>query len=173
MTIACALAVPTAAQAGGWATAGLTPLPDGIAPGATWKAEITLLQHAVRPLAGVHPVLILREGSRELRFPATATPKLGVYAVTARFPAAGRWIYSVDDGFGRVHRLGRVDVGGGGATSAVGGAAQAGPPADDGGPSPLPALIAMAAAALLFAGAWGVVLVRGRVQRGRGPALGA
>ncbi|MGH3044355.1 MAG: hypothetical protein ACRDM2_06480, partial [Gaiellaceae bacterium] len=38
------------ASAGCMATVGLAAPPQGIAPGTTWSAEITVLQHGVRPL---------------------------------------------------------------------------------------------------------------------------
>jgi hypothetical protein len=111
-----ALAVPGGAGAGGWATAGLGPPPDGIQAGDTWNAKITILQHGQTPLAGVEPTVTIRnDEGRTITFPSTPTGEVGVYAAKVRFPSAGGWSYEVYDGFdqyggGQTHSFARVTI---------------------------------------------------------------
>jgi hypothetical protein len=154
--IGAALAVPTAATAGGWATVGFDPPPERLGPGEPWEIEMTVLQHGVTPLEGVHPRVIVTpaEGGDAEVFPARATGRPGVYETTVVFAAAGTWRYVVDDGFTAKHDFPPVQVGGGGKTKsgesvAVVGAAAATPPsAGDDGPELLLALGAAALAAI-------------------------
>ena len=97
--LALALLTAPAAHAGGFATVGLSSTPEGVAPGTPWRVDVTLLQHGRTPLAGVHPVVVIRSGDVERRFPAAATGKRGVYRAEVVFPTAGRWRYEVLDGF--------------------------------------------------------------------------
>ena len=50
--VAIALAVPSGAAAGGFATVGLGSLPDGTPPGTPWHVTLTILQHGRTPLPG-------------------------------------------------------------------------------------------------------------------------
>ena len=50
-----ALAAPSSALAGGWATAGLSPPDGGVGAGDTWNAQVNILQHGETPLSGVSP----------------------------------------------------------------------------------------------------------------------
>lgn len=115
-----ALTVPGGAAAGGWATAGLAPPPDGIQAGDTWNAKITILQHGQTPLAGVEPTVTIRnDGGSTITFPSTPTGEVGVYQAKVRFPAAGSWSYDVYDGFdqyggGQTHQFPAVSIGTGG-----------------------------------------------------------
>lgn len=142
-----ALALPAAAAAGGWATAGVSPPPAGIGPGDTWQAELTLLQHGVTPLEGVHPTITI--GGPETRtFEFAPTGKPGIYVADVVFPSAGSWRYSVDDDFSQVHTFAPVQVG-----------APVAAPA--GGDFPAWAVAPIAAGALGLA-ALGIALVRRR-----------
>jgi hypothetical protein len=149
LILVAALVFAPPAAAGGWATAGLGPPDDGIGPGDTWNAEVTVLQHGnpLTPLVGITPKVIITnaKGVRK-EFVAEPTSKDGVYLAKVKFPSAGEWSYSVYDGFtqyggARTHQFAPVQVG---------------PAADDGfSPSIWPfavvgALVAIAAA-LLFA----------------------
>jgi hypothetical protein len=182
--IAAALAVPAAASAGGWATVGLEPPPDGLAPGDTWQAELTVLQHGQTPLEGVHPsVIVAREGksvAEERVFPARATGEPGVYRATVMFDSAGTWNYRVDDGFAAQHTFKPVRIGAGGKDAAtepvaVANAAAATPPSGGStasggdGPDYLLAILAAAVAALAAGG--GAALLQRR-REGPGPAAG-
>jgi hypothetical protein len=142
-----ALALPAAAAAGGWATAGLSPPPAGIGPGDTWQAELTLLQHGVTPLEGVHPTITI-SGPATRAFEAMPTGKPGVYVAEVVFPSAGTWRYSVDDDFSQVHTFAPVQVGGPVAAPAR-------------GDFPIWVIAPIAAGALALA-ALGVALVRRR-----------
>jgi hypothetical protein len=99
--VAAAVLVP-AASAGGWATVGLSSLPpDGLDPNKAWPVDITVLQHGETPLAGVTPVVTVRDsgGSPVGRFTATPTDTPGTYHAVVRFPAEGTYTYEVYDGF--------------------------------------------------------------------------
>jgi hypothetical protein len=115
-SILVAALVPAAsALAGGWATAGVSPPPDGgISAGDTWNAQVTILQHGVTPLTGVEPTLTIRnEAGKAITFPAKPTDKPGVYVAAVKFPSTGEWRYEVNDGFaGQTHTFGAITVGG-------------------------------------------------------------
>jgi hypothetical protein len=119
LALACALAVglcvPATAAAGGFATVGVDPPPDGIAPGTPWHAQLTILQHGVTPLEGVQPRVIASSGDTRRVFPARATDAPGVYRADVVFPSAGTWRYVVDDGFTARHSFAPVEVRRGGA----------------------------------------------------------
>ena len=91
--LVAALAAAGSAQAGGWATVGVAPLPTDIDAGQTWRPEITVLQHGRTPLAGLSPTITIREsGSGFVReFSAARTAEPGVYAAEVVFPEPGQW----------------------------------------------------------------------------------
>lgn len=180
--IAAALAAPSAASAGGWATVGFAPPPDDLAPREPWQIEMTILQHGITPLEGVEPRVIVTpaEGGDRKTFPARATDEAGVYRATVAFPSAGTWRYVVDDGFAAQHDYPPVQVGKSGKKAAaeplaVANTAAPAPPApgspasDDDGPSYLLALVAAAVAAL--AAGFGAALLQRR-SGGSSPAGG-
>ena len=123
--LAAALLAPATALAGGWATVGLSSLPDGTPPGEEWVVDLTVLQHGVTPLEGVQPRVLIRGDSAgaEETFVAEPTERSGVYRARVVFPSSGEWSYSVDDDFSQVHHLGSVSIGGGSSTQAVAGSA--------------------------------------------------
>jgi hypothetical protein len=127
--LAAALLAPATALAGGWATVGLSSLPDGTRPGEEWVVDLTVLQHGRTPLEGVQPRVLLKgeNGGAEEAFAAEPTGRAGVYRARVVFPSSGEWIYSVDDDFSQVHHLGSVRVGAGGAQAAAAAAAAAAP----------------------------------------------
>jgi hypothetical protein len=98
--LAVALVGAGSAAAGGWASVKLAPPPNGLEAGDAWRAEITVLRHAITPTDGARPVLFIRNeaGSERLRFEAKPTGATGVYAANVVFPVAGVWRYSVDNG---------------------------------------------------------------------------
>ncbi|MEX2211261.1 MAG: hypothetical protein WD689_05800 [Gaiellaceae bacterium] len=115
-----ALALPAAAAAGGWATAGISgDPPSGLGPGDTWNAEITLLQHGQTPLTGMHPTITIR-GPETKTFEATPTGTPGVYVAEVVFPTAGSYRYEIDDDFSQVHTFGPVEIVGGAGAGADG-----------------------------------------------------
>lgn len=100
-TLVSALALSGAAHAGGWATVGFQPLPDGTAAGQTWASEITVLQHGRTPLGGLTPVVTIENvASREqVSFTATESDTTGVYRADVVFPSSGDWRVLVESGF--------------------------------------------------------------------------
>jgi hypothetical protein len=158
VAVAAALVAPAGAAAGGWATVGVDPLPEGIGPDEPWQVELTILQHGRTPLEGVRPRVIVSRGAAREVFPARATAKPGVYAAEVVFPSAGRWRYVVDDGFTMTHTFPPADVLAGGAvgrpvkSAAAGGGAPA--DASDGGLEvPLALMVAATGLALVVGGA--------------------
>lgn len=143
-----ALALPAGATAGGWATAGVTPPNDGVGPGDTWNAQITILQHGMTPLNGVSPTVTIRQGSTVKTFKATPAGEPGKYVAKVVFPSGGNWNYEVYDGFtqyggAQTHHFPAIAIGSG---------------ADDGG---FPVLTTTAVIALILAlGLLGYVLAR-------------
>lgn len=113
--LAAALLAPATALAGGWATVGLSSLPDGTRPGEEWVVDLTVLQHGRTPLERVRPRVIIRgeSGGAEESYAAEPTGRPGVYRARVVFPAAGDWTYSVDDDFSQIHQLGSVRIGAG------------------------------------------------------------
>jgi hypothetical protein len=132
------------------ATVGLAAPPQGIAPGTTWSAEITVLQHGVRPLPNAktaQPTLTIvnTENGRQQTFVARRTNDPAVYVADVVFPAAGSWRYEVFDDFtswggepapcAQTHTFAAVDVGG-----PAGGGSQTPPSSGEPAPAqPVPA----------------------------------
>ena len=119
LAVAVVVAVP-AASAGGWATVGLSSLPpSGLKAKQAWPVDVTVLQHGRTPLAGVTPVVTIRDGDGKAvaRFPGTPTGEPGVYHAVVRFPGEGTYSYEVYDGFvtyggAQVHTFRPVQIGG-------------------------------------------------------------
>jgi len=95
LAVGLLLIAAPAAQAGGWATVGLSSTPTGT----TWNVDITVLQHGVTPLTDVKPAVTISRGETTRTFAAKPTGKPGVYRAAVVFPSSGRWSYEVDDGF--------------------------------------------------------------------------
>ena len=108
------LTAPAVAHAGGFATVGLSSTPDGLRAGQPWKVELTILQHGRTPLSGLHPsVRIQSDDGRTTRtFTARPAGKAGVYRANVVFPDAGRWTYTIADGFSQTHSFAPVEIGG-------------------------------------------------------------
>jgi YtkA-like len=100
--VVCALVLPTLAAAGGWATVGFEPLPDGTAAGGTWKPIIFVKRHGITPLEGLQPVVVIEEtrSGESTTFLATAGSEPGVYDANVVFPSAGDWRITILSGFG-------------------------------------------------------------------------
>jgi hypothetical protein len=166
---AVALALPAAASAGGFATVGLSSLPDGTPPGAPWHVTLTILQHGRTPLGGLKPVVRIRsaDGGTTRAFPAKPAAKPGLYTADVVFPSTGRWRYAVDDGFGRTQTFAPVAIGSSrpvavpGSQSGAGPSGAKAPKVDSGGGNVAAALGAAVVAGLLAALA-AALLVRRR-----------
>ncbi len=108
------------AGAGGSATVGLGSLPpSGLEPNQNWPVDITVLQHGQTPLAGVTPIVRIRDdGGKVVKsFTATPTGKTGVYHAVVKFPGEGTYSYEVYDGFtqyggAQTHTFKQVVIGG-------------------------------------------------------------
>lgn len=92
------------ASAGCWATVGLAPPPDGIGPGDTWTARMTVLQHGRTPLPDAktaRPTLTIRNDATggQRTFVARPTKDPTVFTASVVFPSTGSWSYEVFDGF--------------------------------------------------------------------------
>jgi YtkA-like protein len=158
--LAATLIAPASSLAGGFATVGLSSLPDGARPGEAWLVDLTVLQHGRTPLEGVKPVVRIGHPGpgTARRFWAVPTGEPGVYRAKVVFPSAGEWTYSVDDGFTQVHDFGTVRIAADNNGVAAGvGSATAGP---DGGMS-WPDALGIAAAAGIVA-SLGTALLRRR-----------
>ena len=107
------LALPGAAGAGGFATVGLSSLPDGTAPGRPWHVTLTILQHGRTPLSDLRPSVRVAsaDGQTVRTFAARGAGRPGTYTVDVVFPSAGRWTYSIDDGFTQTHTYAPVAIG--------------------------------------------------------------
>ena len=112
------LALPASAVAGGWATVGVGPPDDGVGPGDTWDAQLTVLQHGnpETPLAGLSPTVTITNGKTTKTFKAAPTDATGVYVAHVVFPSAGKWSYEVYDGFtqyggAQTHKFPSVTIG--------------------------------------------------------------
>ena len=98
---------------------GLSSLPpSGLEPNQAWPVDITVLQHGQTPLAGVTPIVRIRDGGGKVvaKFTATPTGKTGVYHAVVRFPGEGTYSYEVYDGFGtyggaQTHTFKPVEIG--------------------------------------------------------------
>jgi hypothetical protein len=154
MAAAAMLLAPAAAQAGGWATVGLSSLPDGMDAGEPWVVDLRVLQHGRTPLNGVQPRVLLTgpDGTRRA-FDARPTGEPGMYRARVVFPTAGRWRFAVDDGFTQTHTYAPVRIGGEPAPAHAGGGS--------GGANWLAALAVVAGAGVLF----GLVGLLSRVSR--------
>jgi hypothetical protein len=101
-TVVASLVLAGGAAAGGWATVGFEPLPDGTDAGSTWRPTITVLQHGVTPLQGLAPVVTIEDSAsgEQHTFVAVETGTAGSYEADVVFPATGDWRVAVDSGFG-------------------------------------------------------------------------
>jgi hypothetical protein len=173
------VALPGAAAAGGFATVGLSSLPDGTAPGKPWHVTLTILQHGRTPLSDLKPTVRIAsaDGQTVRTFTAKGAARAGTYTADVVFPTAGRWQYSIDDGFTQTHTFAPVVIGSSEAVPTPGSQSGAGPsgangPVDSGdgsGGNVVAALGAAVVAGLLAALAAAVVVRR----RGTGGAADA
>jgi hypothetical protein len=131
MTVAATalLVLPGVAGAGGFATVGLSALPDGSAPGKPWNVTLTILQHGRTPLSDLQPTVIVRsaDGNTTRTFKARPAAKAGTYTAAVVFPSAGRWRYSINDGFSQTHSFAPVEIGSSRAVAVPGSQSGAGP----------------------------------------------
>lgn len=163
--VLAALALPGAAGAGGFATVGLSSLPDGTAPGKPWHVTLTILQHGRTPLPGLSPEVRIRsaDGRKARTFAARPARRPGLYTADVVFPTAGQWRYAIADGFSQTHTFAPAAIGTADRTASV---ARPAPGPEDGGGPNLGAAIAAAAVAGLLA----ALLADALMHRRPGPA---
>jgi hypothetical protein len=119
LVLAVAVVSIPAASAGGWATVGLDSLPpSGLEPNEGWPVDITVLQHGETPLAGVTPIVRVRDPGGKVvdTFAAKPAGKTGVYHAVVKFPGEGTYSYEVYDGFNtyggaKTHTFKPVEIG--------------------------------------------------------------
>jgi hypothetical protein len=101
VTAISALAVAGVAQAGCFATVGLSSMPKaGHAAGQPWVVTIRVLQHGRTPMSNAKPEVRIRNaGGKLLVFRAKPTARIGSYRARVVFPTAGRYSLGVYDGF--------------------------------------------------------------------------
>jgi hypothetical protein len=100
LTTTAALALSASAQAGCWATVGLSSLPNGVRAGEPWSVAITVKQHGRTLLPDAKPMVKLTSPSgRKTVFRAKKTDDVGVYRARVVFASPGEWRFSVFDGF--------------------------------------------------------------------------
>ena len=117
VTVVAALAVAGVAQAGCFATVGLSSMPKaGHAAGQPWIVTIRVLQHGRTPMSDAKPEVRIRNaGGKLFVFKARRTARIGSYRARVVFPAAGRYSLGVYDGFpvkecARVQTFGSVVI---------------------------------------------------------------
>jgi hypothetical protein len=119
LVLAVSLVAVPAAGAGGWATVGLSSLPpSGLEPNEAWPVDVTVLQHGQTPVAGLTPVVRVRDDGGKVvgTFTGTATDAKGVSHAVVRFPGEGTYSYEVYDGFtqyggAQTHTFKPVEIG--------------------------------------------------------------
>jgi hypothetical protein len=161
--LAAALVAPATGVAGGFATVGLSSFPENARPGDEWVVDLTVLQHGVAPLEGVHPRVLIAPDEDTQAFAARPTDRAGVYRARVEFEAAGDYRIRVDDGFAAVHEFGVVRVGRGDQAAAGAGGSSQG--------SSSPSLLAALGIAALV-GLLAAAFAAARGGRGPSPATG-
>jgi hypothetical protein len=143
LVLTAGLASAGTASAGCFATAGLGPPPDGLRPGATWLAKLTVLQHGITPMPDARPTVVVEDGATGKRrsFAAKPVDRAGNYVARVVFPTKGSWRLAVVDGFAvdgrpvpeceQTHTFGAVAIGG----EPTGATPGAPPPAADARPA--------------------------------------
>lgn len=111
LAIVCALGIGSAASAGGWAISTLDELPNPIA-GKPIQVGFTIRQHGVRPVdltEGVGVRITFADGTTNY-FPAASDGTPGHYVARVEFPSAGRYSWSIRQGWFADYDLGSIDV---------------------------------------------------------------
>ena len=115
LTAVAALLLAGTAQAGCWATVGLSSLPTGIQAGDPWNVAITVKQHGRTLLPNAKPTVTITSPSQQTTtIRAKKTARTGVYRAKVVFGTPGTWTFKVFDGFvpgcGHEHTFPKVTV---------------------------------------------------------------
>ncbi len=116
LAMATGLAIPSPAQAGGWATTLLDPLPERLEPGITYTVGYWVLQHGSHPFAGDLGPTALRltdDSGKVSAYPGTPLPEAGHYATAVVFGDSGTWRLSSVQGIFADYEIGEIAVPGG------------------------------------------------------------
>lgn len=107
------LAGAPSALAGGWALTSLDPLAGPPRASEVMRVGYTVLQHGVRPVAvSGTGIRLAGPGGVERLFPGRPQGPTGHYVAAVRFPAAGSWSWSAEQGWFGPQELGAVTVAG-------------------------------------------------------------
>lgn len=180
VAVAAVLGLAGAAQAGCWATAGISPLPTAVEAGGVWAVDVTVLQHGRTPMPDAKPEVVITNAKtgETQTIAALPTSAVGVYRADVTFPSAGSWDVAVNDGFpvaecATTHTFGAYAIGGGGAPATPApepapAAVPAGPSAD--GSSVVWPVVGGVAGALALAALAAFVM---RARKGRDREVGS
>ncbi len=110
------LVTASPAQAGGWATTLLDPLPDRLEPGRTYTIGYWVLQHGSHPYEGDLGTTGLRmtdDAGTSIMYTGTRLPEAAHYAAAVVFGHAGTWRLTGVQGIFADYEIGDATVPGG------------------------------------------------------------
>jgi hypothetical protein len=116
LAAAASLAIVSPAQAGGWATTLLDPLPDRLEPGRAYTVGYWVLQHGSHPYEGDLGKTALRltdEAGSTTTYAGMPLAQAGHYATAVVFAHPGRWTLSSVQGIFADYEIGSATVPGG------------------------------------------------------------
>jgi hypothetical protein len=116
------IAIPSVAQAGGWAVASFDSMPADFEAGESYDLTYTILQHGQTPVdVGASMVRVTDSRGEATEFQASKTAEVGRYTVTVTFPEAGSFTWEVTQGGFEPHQLGTIEVNAATASAAASG----------------------------------------------------
>ena len=113
LTVAASFAITSPAQAGGWATTLLDPVPDQLQPARAYTVGYWVLQHGSHPYKGDLGQTGLRltdEAGKSTTYPGTPLAEPGHYATAVVFPHIGTWRLSSLQGIFADYEIGTVTL---------------------------------------------------------------
>ena len=109
--VIAALTLAAPAAAGGWAVTSLDPMVAAPVAGEDIAVGFTIRQHGVTPVALDDVAIVVTDPTGgTTRFTAVPDGVVGHYVATIRLPAAGRYRWSVEQGWFGPQDLGTLDV---------------------------------------------------------------
>ncbi len=116
LAAASALVTASPAQAGGWATTLLDPVPERLEPGRTYTIGYWVLQHGSHPYEGDLGTTGLRmtdDAGTSIMYTGTRLPEAAHYAAAVVFDHAGTWRLTGVQGIFSDYEIGDATVPGG------------------------------------------------------------
>ena len=113
LAAAASLAIGSPAQAGGWATTLLDPLPQRLEPGQAYTVGYWVLQHGSHPYEGELGRTALRltdEAGGTSAYAGVPLAEAGHYATAVVFPHSGTWRLSSVQGIFADYEIGQVMI---------------------------------------------------------------